>query len=236
MNILRIFFVIINPFTFISYLIFPVGTVSIFLRTPIGKCKVKLRNRESARTLYSIFIRKDYPLNSEQYHIIDLGSNIGLSALYFLTRNKQNTAALFEPDPYNIGFLKENLKPFSNRCTIDEVAVTSIDYKEKVNFNIANDGKYSSLLSISRDNPLSVKVDVKSFKAILKKEYTPIGKDIVVKIDVEGSEMDIIKSIDFRDYRKISIIIVEGKGFAKEINRKCNYQLINGYVEFIKFL
>ena len=45
---------------------------------------------------------------------VDFGSNIGISALYFLTRNPSVQVYLFEPVPSNIERLRENLKGYEN--------------------------------------------------------------------------------------------------------------------------
>ena len=88
-------------------MIFPSKEKKIQLRTPTGKVNILMRNRQSARTLYSIFIREDYLIDKKRKIILDLGSNIGISALYFLTRNKKNRIYCVEPDPNNAYFLKE---------------------------------------------------------------------------------------------------------------------------------
>lgn len=55
--------------------------------------------------------------------IIDVGSNIGVSALYVLTRNAESRCYLFEPDPQNIPRLHHNLGAFESRCTVSYDAV-----------------------------------------------------------------------------------------------------------------
>jgi len=52
-------------------------------------------------TVNEIFCREDYYCNGSVNVVVDLGSNIGLSALYFLSRNDKAKVYLFEPDPKN---------------------------------------------------------------------------------------------------------------------------------------
>ena len=143
----KVIFIIINPFSFAFYLIYPKGKKYIKVRTPIGPINVLLRNRQSARTLYSIFIREDYLIDINNKNVLDLGSNIGLSALYFLSRNKNNEIICFEPDPNNKYFLSKNLENFKARSQIYFSAIGSEDY-ESIEFNVSSDGKHSSFKEI----------------------------------------------------------------------------------------
>jgi len=45
---------------------------------------------------YEIFCRLDYLAKTDIKVVVDIGSNIGISALYFLSRNKQAKCYLFE--------------------------------------------------------------------------------------------------------------------------------------------
>ena len=66
------------------------------------------RNRGSSFTLYSshdlltvneIFCRDDYHADADDTVVVDFGSNIGISAAYFLSRSPDVIAYLFEPLP-----------------------------------------------------------------------------------------------------------------------------------------
>ena len=47
--------------------------------------------------------------------VIDIGPNIGISPLYFLTRSHTTHCELHEPDPNNLAKLLENLKGYEDR-------------------------------------------------------------------------------------------------------------------------
>ena len=81
----KVFLVFVNPLSFVFYLIFPKERKILKLRSPIGKINLVLRNRQSARTIYSIFVREDYFTDYSNRNILDFGSNIGISAVYFLS-------------------------------------------------------------------------------------------------------------------------------------------------------
>ena len=77
------------------------------IKSPIGDIEIYIRNFESLKTIFSIFCRKDYYVENKKFHYIDLGANCGYAALFFLSRNHTNTVSCYEPDPYNIEFLKK---------------------------------------------------------------------------------------------------------------------------------
>ena len=156
----RVFLIFVNPFNFLFYLIFPKERKILKLRTPIGKINLILRNRQSARTVFSIFIREDYYTDFTNKNILDFGSNIGISAVYFLSRNKKNKISCFEPDPSNKFFLDRNLEQFKDRSKVYLCAIGTKD-QEKSKFNLSIDGKYSSFNKIPKNSKLIAQIKVK---------------------------------------------------------------------------
>lgn len=231
-NFIKIFIVFDNPFKFIFSLIFRKVPGQITLKTPIGKISVSLRNYESLKTIFSIFCRNDYFVNNEKiFHFMDIGSNCGYSALYFLTRNNLNTVDCYEPDKENIEYLEMNLKSFSERVKIKNVGIgVKLGSAE---FYAAKDGKYSSLLP-QHNTIESYKIELVSFNDEIEK-LSLKKKNILIKIDVEGMEEELIKSIDFVNKKFVKQIIVESVNCSKLIQKKHNRKLINGYIEHIQF-
>ena len=223
-----------NPFSFISYIVFPSKGKEIQLRTPIGKINVMMRNRQSARTIYSIFVREDYFIDKEYKNILDLGSNIGISALYFLSRNKKNRIYCVEPDPNNAYFLKKNLKSFKNRSKISFSAITT-DKKKYKNFNLSFDGKYSSFKNLGRNLDETIEVKTKTIDDLLNDVFFKNNLPILLKLDIEGLEKEVINNFDFKSNPRIIQLIAEGTGYKENINKKGNLEVINGYIEKYTF-
>ena len=230
----RIFFIFVNPFSFISYIFFPSKSKKIQLRTPIGKVNVLMRNRQSARTLYSIFVREDYLIDKKYKNILDLGSNIGISALYFLTRNKKNRIYCVEPDPNNAYFLKKNLNSFKNRSKISFSAITS-DRKKYKNFNLSFDGKYSSFKEIGGILDKTIIVKTKTMDDLLNEDFFNNNLPILLKLDIEGLEKEVLNNFDFRSNPRIIQLIAEGTGYKDNINKNGTIEVINGYIEKYTF-
>ena len=93
------------------------------VRTPAGIVAPTLFSQHDMITLNEVFCREDYRVGSEAQVVVDLGSNIGVSALYFLTRSPASRVWLYEPLPENIERLRGNLEAFEGRWRVEQVAV-----------------------------------------------------------------------------------------------------------------
>ena len=97
-----------KPLTSIFNEIFSTGfyPAKIFFKTPIGVKSVKIYSPNDFSTFNLIFCRQDYLISQKDKIILDIGSNIGLSALYWLTRNNKNIVYCYEPSSLNLKRLK----------------------------------------------------------------------------------------------------------------------------------
>ncbi len=93
------------------------------VRTPAGRVRPRLYTRHDMLTLNEVFCRLDYELAGPARVVVDVGSNIGLSALYFLTRPSRPFCYLYEPDPRNVARLRDNLAGHADRWELAEAAV-----------------------------------------------------------------------------------------------------------------
>ena len=62
----------------------------IKIKTPTGLIEPRLYSHHDILTVNEIFCRLDYPADENTMTVVDLGSNIGISALYFLSRNNKS--------------------------------------------------------------------------------------------------------------------------------------------------
>jgi len=229
LNFFRIFFIFKSPIKFIYYIILKKIPTQIFIKTPVGLINLNIRNYESLRTIFSIFCRQDYIIENDTYHYIDIGANCGYSAAYFLSRNKTNTIECYEPDKLNYAFLEKNLQQFNNRFSLKTTGVGP--YREKSKFYITNDGKYSS--TIKNESNKILEIDLIPLSEILDNVINIESKKIVIKIDVEGIEEDIVRSIDFSNYRKVCKLIIESTECGKILSCDYTSKIVNGYIEHI---
>lgn len=177
---------------------------AVKLRTPLGIISPTLFSYYDMLTVNEIFCRLDYGTDNNAKVVVDLGSNIGISALYFLTRNKESRCYLFEPVPENIKKLSDNLKKYSDRYFLSEVAVSNENGIKK--FGTDKFGRCGGLLR-EADNYIDVKcVNVNDvLKDILAKENCID----ILKIDTEGNELDILNAIEKSILPKIKLIFFE---------------------------
>ena len=197
---------------------FEVGTYpcQFYIRTPVGLQSVTAFSHHDLITLVECFGKLDYKVSNNISVMVDFGSNIGISALYFLTRNTSVQVYLFEPVPRNIQRLRENLKGYENRYKLTECA---IGVKEgEFDFSCEDSGRYGGLIekdvenfsSSSSDRVITVKVALANhvLGEIIKKHQNID----VVKIDVEGYENKILSSL------KKEILSCVGRIYAETEN------------------
>ncbi len=187
------------------------------VKTPLGKQEVWLYSFHDMITMVECYGKIDYPAEKGISCVVDFGSNIGISAGYFLTRNKNINIYLFEPLPENIDRLKTNLQGFENRYELQEVAVGLEN--GRADFGFEATGRYGGLESnLSKTIQVQVRKVEEIISGILEKE----GHIDILKIDVEGLETAIVKSLSSENLKNINNVYAETvysdclPGFNKE--------------------
>src|SRR5215212_6695567 len=78
--------------------------------------------------LEQVFLDREYhvePIAAESIeYIVDLGSNIGVTAMLWAQRYPRARMALVEPDPDNFALLQINTAAFRDRCLLINAAVS----------------------------------------------------------------------------------------------------------------
>jgi len=181
------------------------------VRTSIGPQNITLFNSHDAITLHEIFCREDYRCPSPRV-VVDIGSNIGISALYFLTRSHSTYCELYEPDPRNLAKLSENLKDFEGRFALHEAAVA--DRQGVLAFAREPTGRYGTLEASSwvwnrSGTSERISVRVEHVNTVLDEVISHHGMIDLLKIDTEGSELATILTIDPTLRTRIRHIVIE---------------------------
>jgi FkbM family methyltransferase len=161
------------------------------VRTPMGVVEPMLYSHHDVFTVNEVFCRGDYQLPPDANVVVDIGSNIGISALYFLTRAPAVRVHLFEPDPRNAERLRDNLAAFEGRFTLREEAVGDRD--GIVAFGREGTGRYGG---IGVAAPEQIDVRCRHIDDVLREVLALEGRIDFVKIDTEGSENTIVAAID----------------------------------------
>lgn len=187
------------------------------VKTPTGKHEVCLYSFHDAITLVECYGKLDYQADNSISCVVDFGSNIGISAGYFLTRNANIKAYLFEPLPENVSRLKRNLKGFEKRYELSETALGLEN--GFADFGFEPTGRYGGLES---GLPQVIQVQVRKADEVISDILKNEGHIDILKIDVEGLETEIIASLSLENLKKIDRIYAETPcakklpGFKKE--------------------
>ncbi len=127
---------------------------------------------------------------SDEDVFYDIGANVGLYSCLVGSAVSNCQIYSFEPHPLNIESLETNLKLNNINGTIFQLAVSN----EEGTFDFSSEGTEAGLGEHSLDTSGSestVSVTVRQLDN-LRKEYN-IPVPTIVKIDVEGAELDVIR-------------------------------------------
>lgn len=168
-------------------------------RGTVGPFTVYYRNEEEfSRLVDEVFIREEYRFetSSPKPHIIDCGSHIGMSILYFKSKYPDATIIGFEPNPDNFAILQKNLA--ENNITgvqLINVALSSSEGTAVLKTSKEDTEPWTwgdtIIDNLRGDDSVHRKVTVKTVKL---SDYITQPVDFM-KIDVEGSEQNILTDI-----------------------------------------
>lgn len=202
----QIFLIIKSPLSFLYIYLTGKGTFPgvIKVKTPLGLIKISAYSYHDILTINEVFCRFDYKADNNDKIILDIGSNIGISALYFLTRSPLSYCYLYEPNPMCVERLRQNLEQFKKRYKLYEFAVS--DFDGFVEFGTESTGRYGGI-GLLRDDKINV--ECKSINGILENTLRGVEYIDILKIDTEGSELKTLLSISKNLLEKIRKIYIE---------------------------
>lgn len=174
------------------------------VRTPAGLIAPLVYSHHDVITINEIFCRLDYELPAGARTVLDIGSNIGISALYFLTRSPDLRCHLFEPDPRNVERLRENLADYSGRFELTEAAVA--DRAGKLRFGREPSGRYGGLESSFEEQ---IEVECVHINDVLSAVLEREGTVDMLKIDTEGLENRTVQAADPELLARVRVIVFE---------------------------
>jgi len=161
------------------------------LRTPLGVVAPTLYSPVDLLTVNEVFFRLDYRSGTDLRVVVDVGSNIGLSALYFLTRSPFVRCHLIEPVPMNIERLHLNLAGYADRWMLYACALDAVS--GQVEFGTASTGRYGGIGKSAGD---VITVPCLGVNELLQQVLDAEGFIDVLKIDPEGAEFRTLGAID----------------------------------------
>jgi len=219
LGLVRIFLVAKRPIRFlIIYLSLSAkrmsSTDSIIHYRYKGKSNsIFVRGPHDYATFFEVFCRRDYAITKLGMIVVDIGSNIGISARFFLESGAR-FIYLYEPDPENLDFLRRNIANFGDTYRLEEKAVSISQSQGGTSaFKVEKTGRYGRLVSDkSIDVGISsnrIKVQVLGIEDVLGSVLLNFENIDVLKIDIEGLELEIVKAIPPHHLAKIKMIQYE---------------------------
>lgn len=159
----------------------------------IAGFKVRFLTFNSLLYLFKeVFLNQEYCFNSNKTNpfIIDCGSNIGMSVLYFKTIYPNSIILAFEPDKATFGCLEENIKAnHLNDVLPNQKALSSEDGTVDFYYDQENPG--SLIMSTLKERMARHRQTV---EAVRLSKYVDREVDFL-KIDVEGAEQGILEDL-----------------------------------------
>ena len=174
------------------------------VRTPAGIVTPTLYSSHDMFTVNEIFCREDYGTGTGVRTVVDVGSNIGLSALYFLTRDPACRCLLYEPVPRNVERLRLNLAAYEDRYTLHEDAVAAAP--GPVSFGVEDTGRYGGIgVATGR----TIEVSSVGVNEVLERALGSSEWIDVLKIDTEGTELELLDAVQPELLRRVRAVYLE---------------------------
>ena len=137
-----------------------------------------------AIALYEVLVTQEYALTAtldSPAFIIDGGANIGIASLYFLNRYPSSRVIAVEPDTANFELCRMNLGPYGDRAILVKGAI----WKNEGRLALEA-GEQEWVTRVRDDRPGSV--EAFTIPTLIARGD---GKVDLLKLDVEGSELEI---------------------------------------------
>lgn len=174
--------------------VFGTAPVGVQLRFPPAMPFWYRRGTTDLLVLEQVFLDREYhigPVAPESIeYIVDLGSNIGVTAMFWAQRYPKARMVLVEPDPDNFQLLKRNTAAFQDRCTLLNVAVS--DRRGSTSF-FRSDREYGHSILKTDDCVSEIQVTTLTVSDILDEAGFP--RVDLLKMDIEGGEQIVMPTI-----------------------------------------
>lgn len=164
------------------------------------------------RVFKQIFVDNEYDslnLPETANTIVDLGANIGLSALFFLKKYPNAHIIAVEPDTVNFEFMKKNLEDYSNHVALLQAAIwpsdgeVSLVEHDESNEGLGAWGYRTETLTEGAEASVSA-ISIPTLMNQFSMDFIDI-----LKVDIEGAEYELFEK-DYESWLdKVGLIIIE---------------------------
>lgn len=220
-----------------------IGIKYLKFKTIYGKVYLDIQNKGISKQLALYYSRekdKLYLLEDilkKDDYVIDCGSNIGVYPFYISNIIKERGKVYcIEPDPRNIETLKKNLTLLRSQYSFDQVAIHDTD--KEINFlmksasNLGhihyNNQEFSKKAKQLSDSELT-NVKGITLNTFLKKNNIDLSKIKLIRMDIEGSESEVIDQIydNHKEFKNLNILFENHPEFYSQKNKDFKQILLN---------
>ncbi len=194
----------------------------IEFRLPEYMQKITLRkNSSDIKVFYQIIYNEEYNfiMQNDPKVILDLGSNIGLSAIYFAKKYPQSKIIAVEPEKENFAMCLHNTKSYKNINCIN-AAIWHNNESLKIDDN--NIGEWGFSVSSSENKNKELKGII--INEICKKYE--LNKIDLLKIDIEGAEKELFDKGDLEWLNIVETIVIELHDWIKKGSAKAFFKVV----------
>lgn len=138
--------------------------------------------------------------------VYDIGANVGTYTCFVASKLKSGQTIAFEPEPQNTEALRENLKLNDLNVEVIEIALSDTD--GTVDFALggteAGEGEHAIATSDYKD---TIEVETDRGDSVI--DHCNLPHPTVLKIDVEGSELSVLRGLSDTLREHVRVIYVE---------------------------
>jgi FkbM family methyltransferase len=177
------------------------------VRTPLGERGIRCRTWHDLVTVHEVFARHDYAVGPAPATVLDCGANVGVASLWALTLRPDSRVRCIEPVESNLDELRRNLSGLEDRYELEAAAVAAEG--GEVEFGLDDSGRYGG---IGRDTGRTITVPALGIRDLLDDCLSRWGRIGLLKVDVEGAEIPILRALDEQRLARVDAIAVEHDG------------------------
>lgn len=141
--------------------------------------------------------------------IIDCGSNLGMSVIYFKELYPDASITAFEPDPYIFGFLKKNMESFGYA---NVELINKAVWIEDGTLSFLEEGGAGGRIQNNNSSQNDKYISVSSVRL---KDFLENKKVDFLKLDIEGAEYEVLKDCT-NDLQLVSNLFIEYHSFIDQ--------------------
>ena len=203
----------------------PMDAREVALTLRCGALRQPMRMRRSdVYTLAEVFHQREYalvtPLPAAPV-VVDCGANVGLSALWFLGTYPGATVHCLEPDPDNVRLLRANL---GGRPDVHVHPVAAGAAPGRGTLHLSVHGALHALGPAEGDSGATREVAVTDLAGLMATHGIP--RIDLLKLDVEGSEFDVVRGLA---PRLADVHVITGELHETRVDEAAFYGFLRGH-------